>query len=254
MAEDLGDRIHPATPARRQQARRDGESAKSLELVAAIQMLGALAIAYLLFGPLAEWMSVITTNFWSVSDVNINSKTSDLVYEIQAMVLGGLAVVAPIFVLLFLLGIASHWIQTGPLFNGGQLAADVGRLSPARWLASLFTWRSLSFPLLGLPKAMLAMAVMIACCWYSRDQFFSIGALPADAMVIAMFCLVLKTCFSVAFTLFAISLCDFGLKYIGFQRRIRMTDQELRDEMRMQNGDPRIITHRREIQQTMRRA
>jgi flagellar biosynthetic protein FlhB len=115
MAEDLGDRIHPATPARRQQARRDGESAKSLELVAAIQMLGALAIAYLLFGPLAEWMSVITTNFWSVSDVNINSKTSDLVHEIQAMVLGGLAVVAPIFVLLFLLGIASHWIQTGPL-------------------------------------------------------------------------------------------------------------------------------------------
>ena len=80
----------------------------------------------------------------------------------------------------------------------------------------------------------------------SRDGY------PADAMAQQLFSLVLLICSHVAVALLMVSLLDFGMKYWGFEKRIRMTDQQLRDETRMQNGDPQTSARRRELQRGMR--
>ena len=154
--------------------------------------------------------------------------------------------------LLLLVGIISHWCQTGPVFLTKPIAPDATRLSPGRWFTRLFSLSTLAYPLIGLPKALLAVVVMAMSCWFYRDQFFALGALPADVMAEKLFSLVLMICSHVAVTLLLASLLDFGLKFLGFEKRIRMTDQQLRDEARMQNGDPQISAKRRAIQRTHR--
>jgi flagellar biosynthetic protein FlhB len=66
-------------------------------------------------------------------------------------------------------------------------------------------------------------------------------------MVTKMFSLILTVTFHVALALLVTSVADYWLKFIGHQRRIRMTDQQLRDELRMQNGDPQIHARRRRM-------
>ncbi len=253
MSEYSGDQVHPATPARREQARRDGEFAKSHELAAAVQMTGAVGVAYLFFGQLANWLRQSTTEIWSISDVKTSVSVMEITGQFQKLVFTSLLALAPIVVMLLLAGIASHWCQTGPLFLSRKIAPDVGRLSPTHWVRRLFSVGTLAIPLVGLPKTLLAAIVMMVGCWCYREQFFLLGSLPADQMVRAMFLLTLKICSLVALMLLVASLLDYGTKYLSFQQRIRMSDQQLRDEVRMQNGDPRVSAQRRELQRSNRR-
>jgi flagellar biosynthetic protein FlhB len=252
MSDFSGDQVHPASPARREQARREGDYAKSLELSAAVQMIGAVVVAYLTFGPLANWLRLWTTEIWTAPTALTNVTASDVSSQLSRLAFSSIGVLLPIAALMFLVGILSHWCQTGPVFLTKPLTPDATRLSPGRWFDRVFSLSTLAFPLIGLPKALLALVVMAVSCWFQREQFFALGSFPADVMARQLFLLVLQICSYVAITLLLASFLDFGLKYLGFQKKIRMTDQQLRDETRMQNGDPQISAQRRALQRTVR--
>jgi flagellar biosynthetic protein FlhB len=252
MSDFSGDQVHPASPARREQARRDGDYAKSHELSAAVQMIGAVVVAYLTFGPLAKWLRMWTTEIWTAPTALTKVTASDVSSQLSRLAFSSISVLLPIAALMFLVGVLSHWCQTGPVFLTKPLAPDATRLSPNRWFGRVFSLSTLAFPLIGLPKALLALVVMAVSCWFHREQFFALGSFPANVMAQQLFSLVLLVCSHVAITLLLASFLDFGLKYLGFQKKIRMTDQQLRDETRMQNGDPQISAQRRALQRTMR--
>lgn len=239
MSDVAGERHHPATPARRERARRDGEFAKSQELAASLQMLGAVTVAYLLFEPVADWLSHTTTTAWS-APVELDASATSITEQIGKVMIGSLGVLVPVFLLLMLFGIGSHWIQTGPVMLNRSCSPDFSRMSPFQWIRRLGSPRTWLFPLVSLPKALLAIVVMGISCWMSREQIFGLVTLPADEMVAGMFSQVLKSCTQVAVVLFVTSLLDYGLVWWQHQNRLRMSDQELRDEMRMQNGNPEI--------------
>ncbi len=240
MSEFSGDQVHPATPARLEQARRDGNLAKSHELAAALQMLGAIVVSYLLFEPLGTWLSQSTIAIWSKKSTLVTVDSAQFSAQMTALIWSSFAVLMPILVLLMLFGIGSHWCQTGPIYLSSKAAPDLHRMSPTHWFSRLFSLRTLAFPLVGLPKAFLAVAVMIFSCWTNRQQFFLLGSFPADQMIHKLYELVLQTCLHVAIALFATSLLDYGIAWLSHQKKLRMTDQELRDELRMQNGDPQV--------------
>ena len=50
------ERNHPASPMRRDQARRDGDIPKSFELAGALHLLGALTVAFLMLGGIGKWL------------------------------------------------------------------------------------------------------------------------------------------------------------------------------------------------------
>ena len=245
MSEFSDDQVHPATPARREQARRDGEFAKSHELAAAIQMLGAIGIAFLLFGQLGNWMQQMTTATWGQTRLQISLTSTEIGHQLSGLIFSSLSVIAPIGLMLIGVGILSHWCQTGPVFVTNKLAPDPNRIAPANWFRRLFSLSTLAFPLVGIPKSILAIVVMCSSCWLNRQSFFILANYPANEMVQRLFELVLTVSAHVAFALLLASIVDYGLKYLSFQKRLQMTDQQLRDELRMQNGNPQINAHRR---------
>ena len=238
MSENSEDQIHPATPARQEIARRDGDFAKSLELAAAVQMLGALLVAYLLFGPLATWVQQATIKIWSRPLFRNENRLAESCEQVQELIFSSILVVAPIGLLLIGCGLASHWCQTGPTFLASKPVPDLHRLAPTHWFQRVFSLSAMATLIVGLPKSILAIGVMVASCWFNRQSFLELGRLPGDQIVGAIFQLVLMISSHVAGTLLIGSILDYGFKYLGFQQRIRMTDQQLRDEARMQNGNP----------------
>ena len=63
--------------------------------------------------------------------------------------------------------------------------------------------------------------------------------------------LILKIGFQTALILFLFGLADYGLAWFGRMRRLRMSDNELREEIRMQQGDPQTTERRRRIRREM---
>jgi flagellar biosynthesis protein FlhB len=237
MSEDSADQIHPATPARREMARRDGDFAKSFELAASLQMLGIIVVAWLLFDPLATWLKQATTEAWSpqLSSQSITQiSRHEFNDQIRRWIFSSFTVLAPIGALLLGFGIFAHWCQTGPLFLSGKLTPDLHRLAPTNWFQRLFSIDTLAFPLIGLPKSVVALGAMFASGWFNRSSFLELGTKPIDEMVTGMFQLVLTVSLQVAVVLVIASVLDYGLKQFSFQHRIRMTEQQLRDEARTQ--------------------
>lgn len=244
---DSEDQIHVPTPARREQARLDGDIPKSFELAAALQLIGAIAAAYLLLGGLGKQISSLTTELWSETGTQISINESQITSQLQNLAGVLLYALAPLLVLLMMVGIASHWIQTGPVFISNKLAPDVTRMGPGNWTRRLFSIEGMAFVIVGVPKTLVAFAVLGLASWSYRFEFLQLANYPADVLVSKLFGLVLTIVFFVAFALLITSLADYWLKYSSHQRRLRMTDQQLRDELRSQNGDPQVRSRQREM-------
>lgn len=247
MTDSSEDRVHEATPARRAKARNDGDVAKSFELAAAVQMIGAVAAAYLFLKGCGNWMQSWTLKTWAPANVKTSISPEAFTHQIQTIAVGSLSVLVPLLLLLMLAGIASHWLQTGPLFVARRIAPDPTRLATGNWFRHVFSLNSLATVVIGIPKMLVAIGVLGVSSWFHRNDFLELANCPVDAMVDKMLTLGLTITFHVALALLFTSGIDFWLKIVGHQRRIRMSDQELRDELRMQNGDPQIQARRQRI-------
>ncbi|MDA7884833.1 EscU/YscU/HrcU family type III secretion system export apparatus switch protein [Mariniblastus sp.] len=246
MSESMEDRIHVATPSRRQQARQDGDVVKSHELAAAVQMLGAIAATYYLLGNVSQWIRTWTTETWTSAPENLNLSSQDFTEQIQMTIVGALTHLAPLMGLLVVVGVISHWLQSGPLFLPKRVSLDPTRLASGTW-KNIFSISGLFTIITGVPKTILAGIAAGTSIWIQQDGFFQLANYPIDLMASKMLGLVLSVSLHVAITLLFASTFDFLMKFVNHENRLKMTDQQLRDEMRMQNGDPQIHRRRQEL-------
>jgi flagellar biosynthetic protein FlhB len=228
------DRIHPATPARQQQAWRDGDYAKSHELAASLHLLGGLLVAGGLFGTIANWLQKTTLTIYSTPS-NFILKTDDVVGQLQSILYSCLPILGSTGALIVLLSIAAHWCQTGVVLTGNRISPDMYRLSPAHWFSQVFSRTGVITTLIGVAKVLLILTVMFASCWINRDSFLCLGTLPIDQLGSAILKLALLICGQLALVLLIGSGFDYWIKYLRYQSRIQMTDQQLREEQKMQS-------------------
>jgi flagellar biosynthetic protein FlhB len=146
--------------------------------------------------------------------------------------------VLPILGLIALAGIASHLVQTGGSVNARRVAPDIARLSPLAWWKRVFSVESISSGTLAIPKTACVVAAAIVATWYQRDRLLALPALEPAHMVRGMSTIVCIALASAGVAMLATSIVDYAIARFSYFRRLRMTDQQLRDEFRMLNARP----------------
>lgn len=247
MSESGGDRRHAATPTRLQRARQDGDIPKSFELATAFQMLGTTLVAYLTFHQVGSWLTSITIQNWETAGNSLAISTPEITAQLQNLLGSAVIVLLPMLGLIFLIGIGSHWLQTGPMFLSNKVMPDVTRLGPGNWKRQTFSMSSMASLLVGIPKTTIAAAVFGGSIYCHQMEFFNLAGYSIDVMVSKMFALILTVTLQVGLALFVVSIADYGLKYVGHRRRIRMTDEELREELRTQDGTGQVRNRQRQL-------
>ena len=245
------EQVHPASPYRRDQAYREGDFAKSFELSGAIQALAAIAVGSLLLGGLANWICQWTSETWKKTAGELTFEPVAATEQLQATAFSITAVMAPTLLLMFFAGILAHMSQTGVKIHVNRVIPDVSRAGPQKWWRHVFSMNAFSLPFIGLPKTVVAFITGGLSFWMQKEAFFGLSRLPVELIGQEMFSLVLGVCFHVALVLFVLSLVDYALQRWSFERRIRMTEQQVRDEARMQNGDPQVMNQRRTLHRSL---
>ena len=247
MSEPQDDRTHPASPLRTEQARRDGDVAKSNDLVVAIQSLGALVAGFILLSAAFHWVYQFTRQRWQSAGIHLDADAPTSVADLQNISHSLAWVVSPLLASLFLIAVASHLVQSGVVFKPSRVVPDVRRLGFSRWKSNTFSLGNLAQVLIGLPKGLIAFSTAIWLCWMQRARFLQLSGLGITDLVEQMFGLVILICFETALVLLVFSMLDYAMHWFSHRRRLQMTDQELRDENRMQNGDPQVSATRRRL-------
>lgn len=252
MNHSSADKNHEASALRRQKAKSEGDFPRSLELAIALQVIGFTIVGFLCLESITNRISTAAQQSWQDRSIINLSAESSAAYGLD-LVGSTMWALVPLLVGCWLVVVASHWIQTGPVWLPGKVTADVSRVSPSHWAGQVFSMSTCSYLFVGLPKFFLTIAVAAISFWCQRETVFSMPFQPVDRMGPTIASVLMQTTFHVGLVLLASSAIDYWMHYLSFDKRIRMTDQELREEIRAQDGDPTVNAQRKSLSNNFQR-
>lgn len=249
MAEHDADAQHPASPIRLQQARQEGDAARSQELAIAVQLVLGSILVYLLIQGLINNLSHLATGFWSGNHVQDCLTIADFHQLFRDHLLALLKLLLPLLGIIFLTACMSHWLQSvaTPLF--ARPLVQPRNLNPAQGLARIFSFRSLSKGFLGIPKVVIVGLVTLTAAWQQRAAIAQLQLTSIDNLATKLTDCLFAIALSTALTLLLLSVAEYLVERHSFHRRHQMTDQQLRDENRMQGPNTQVAHRRQEFYQ-----
>lgn len=254
MADDKpnsDERTEPASEKKKSDSREKGMVAKSADLNAAANLLfGFLTIS--LFGSMlyGQMSSMFTYVLMHAHSIEVDSAT---IHSFMYLVVSFLAVsLLPILAALMILGIASNILQSGFMFSPKALELKWAKLNPISGIKRvLFSTHSLVEMGKGTAKA----AVVGIVAYNVIDNLIgeSVSLIDSDVSNIGGFMMTAatKVIVNVGIAFFVIASFDYFYQKFEFEKNLRMTKQEVKEEYKMSEGDPtvkgRIKTIQRQI-------
>ncbi len=244
-----GEPTHPATPRRRELARTAGQVPVSRDLTGAVLLIAMVGLL-LAFGP-AVFQFLVRATKEHLTTADVDADPLHWAERWQATVAALGSVLLPILTGLFVLGLAAHLLQTRFLFRLASAAPNVGRLHPLTGLRRLFTADNAAHAGFTAAKTLAVLAVGTGSVYGMRAELMALPNLAPAQLAAAGGAILLRLVALVAAALFALALVAYAYQRWRFECSIRMTAQELREEIKGQSTDPQIATRRRHVRATM---
>jgi flagellar biosynthetic protein FlhB len=244
-----GEPIHPATPRRRESARAAGQAPVSRDLTGAVLLISMTGMLFA-FGPAVfQFLVRATKQHLTAADVNADPQHWAQRWQATAVALG--EVLLPILAGLVVFGLAAHWMQTRFLFRSAAATPDVGRINPMAGLCRIFSADNAAHVGFAAAKLLAIFAVGAGGVYAMRDELMALPNLAPAELTAAGGAILLKLVAVVAVALFAVALVGYAYQRWRFECSIRMTTQELREEIKSQSTDPQIAARRRRVRASL---
>lgn len=247
------DKTEQATPFKLEEARRQGQVAKSSDL----SSLGLLAVFLVAVFAMSPTVIEGTLRFAS----RLLSAAGQVSLSIpHAVSLGRwystslLELLSPLLVMLAVAGIAINLLLVGPVLSFKPLSPDFTRLNPAQGFKRVFSLRTLYDTTKTIFKVALLMVAAYAMITAYLGDLISLSQKPIGHMPHALVRIGGLTLFALLGALLIVGLVDAIYTRWDFLRMMRMSTRELRDEVRRREGDPKIKSKRRELLAKLRRS
>ncbi len=168
------------------------------------------------------------------------------------MVLGELAqVVLPVFGVNLVAAITLCLLQTGFLFVPDRIMPDITRLNPLAGAAAIVSLQSVVRLFLGIWKVVVVVAVAYVALYKHRLTVLSLIGFDVPQIGAYAWDVCVWTSIKVAIALLLLAILDYGFQWWQNERDLRMTNEEVREEMRNLQGDPQVAARRRAVQRQM---
>jgi flagellar biosynthetic protein FlhB len=222
-----------ATPYRRRKLREEGNVAKSVEIAtASTVLLGSIVIfftGYTLFSKVLEL-------FWSVS-LNPHADFHRIFIQIKE---GIFPLILPFFVLSLLVVVLTHIAQFGFLFTTKPLEPKLERLNPFEGLKRIFSLTTLFELTKNLLKVSLLMIVAYFFVKSGLWELFNLFASENSTAIRSFLSFTFKLVIFISVIALFIALLDYAYKRWDYERRIRMSKEEVKEEYKQHEGNPLV--------------
>jgi len=253
MSDDKNqEKTERATPKRRRDARKKGQVALSKEISSAFVLLVALVVFYFS----GSWMFskvilLMREAFQNIETLNLTSSSFQpfLINIINQFIL----IISPLVCAIMVMGIISNVVQTGFLFSTEAITFKLSKINPVKGLKRLYSLRSL----VELVKSLTKISLVGGIAFFVLKSRFDnvLGLIQLDVLRILTF--IASEASIVGFYTFGflvvLAIFDYAFQRWHHEKDLRMTKQEVKEEMKHTEGDPKIKARIRSIQQEMSR-
>ncbi|WP_199880768.1 flagellar biosynthesis protein FlhB [Bacillus massiliglaciei] len=245
-----GEKTEKATPKKRQDQRKKGQVAKSQDVNTAINLAAVFAV--LLFaGPFMykHIIGIMRDFFQNRMQENL---TEDNVPLLLAEVMTSMGLVlAPIFGVALAAGIAANLMQTGFLFSAETIQFKLEKLDPIKGFKRIFSMRALVELLKSLLKISFVGLVVFYVLWQRMDEIIELSQVSVGSALSILGDITASVGIYAAVALLFIAILDYMYQKYDFEKNIRMSKQDIKDEYKNSEGDPLIKSKIKQKQRQM---
>jgi flagellar biosynthetic protein FlhB len=244
-----------ATPQRKKKAREQGDIVHSRELLSAMAMLGGvIMLGTLSHGFVANWNKAYVESLRSamtgVRGVDEQSGEQLLNGAVRRILVPALLPVGLVMAASFTGALVSGVAQSGGVqIRPKAMELKFSKLNPVTNLGNLFSLRSAT----RVVKSLVPAAVMVVLGWGALKALMISTPVMGLMRLPAMFSSAYGLALDAAWVTLVWSGLDYAIEWRSWNQRLRMSKQEMRDEMRDSMGNPQIKAKVRQIQRAMRK-
>lgn len=255
MAEQEG-RSEQATGRRKEEARQKGQVAVSRDVSTAAILLGGLAFIYALIGAATTTLSDLMREWLSLA-ADMGSRQTigpDIFHELMMKVsLDVLGLSMPLVGGVAVIGMACYLAQTGFLWNSEGLSLDVSRISPLKGFGRLFSLRSVAELVKSILKITVITWIGVMAIRQDMTVLPSLIQYDLESVLGVTGELAFKLALWIGLTVAVLAGADYGYQRFEWERNLRMSKQEVKQERRESEGDPMLRSRVRSLQREMAR-
>ena len=252
MASD--EKTEKATPKKRRDQRKKGNVATSKDVITVASLVGCFYCLQLLFpGIFRRMRDLMLFQVTSVADIEELSLSSLQLVGMKAIETAAWCIF-PLGVISLAIGVIGTGIQTRFLFTREPLKFKLSKLSPLKGLKNMFSTRQL----VELVKSLLKIIILAAVLYgILKDELVMIAQMM-DVNPISAATYVLKEIISmilqIGMIFAAIAGFDFFYQRWKYEKDLKMSKDEVKEEYKQMEGDPQVKGKIRSLQQNMARS
>lgn len=251
MAEsEDSERTEEATPQRREDFRKRGQVAQSRELSSVLVLFASLFAIWFLGRFFFDQIYQVFTR--SFTDFLLTSaRDEDWVEALKFSFTKAAFIVGPIAVIMWIVNVTSTVIQIGFLHNEEALNFDFSRLDPVAGFQKIFSLKGLVEGFKAIIKMSLVAVIVFSIISSEAHKVPQLSHYDVNSLFVYMGVILLKLMGWVGLFMLTLSGLDYFFQRWDLEKKMRMTKQELKEEIKSREGDPLIRARVRKLQREM---
>lgn len=246
-----GEKTERATDKKRQDSRKKGQVLKSQDVTSALVILSVFLMLFFLAGFIRErfftFFQHSFTHFFSIKQFDANTAMTiytEVVIEMAIILL-------PIMVIAVIAGIAGNLFQFGWLFTTEPLKFDLKKLDPIKGLKRMFSIKAIVELMKSVLKISFIGTVTFFVIWTNIENVLSLAFKTAWDTFSTIGQLAAIMGISASFTLLFIAILDYFYQKYDYEKNLKMSKQDIKDEHKNTDGDPLIKSRIKQRQREM---
>jgi flagellar biosynthetic protein FlhB len=242
------ERTEPASDKKRHDTRRKGSVAKSMDLNSAAGIMFGLLILSVGGSAIAIHLGdVARATFMNLSSIDLNP--TSVQYYVKSSMTSFVVILLPVLLSFMLVGLISNIAQVGFLFTMQPLQPSFTKLNPLSGIKRVLISKH---SLVELAKGFAKVAIVGFVAYNALATVLEESVSLADSDVLAILQFMSQVTvvigLKVGLAYFVLAAADYMFQRFEFEKQLRMTKEEVKEESKQSEGDPQIKGRIRTIQ------
>lgn len=246
------ERTEQGTPKRKEEAREKGQVARSREVSSVAGLAACLIYFYFNATGLLEKISaMMTSTFRSAGRVTIS------IDNVQTLLIGLLfkvfVLLLPIFIVVFVIGIIANVAQVGVLFSSTAIQPELSKIDPLKGFKRLFSLNSFVEFIKNILKMLIIGMVSYLVIRNEVNGFLPLAEQTVWEIMLYLGKITFKILLTTCWVLIILAILDYVYQRWEYEKGLRMSRQEIKEEFKNSDGDPAIKARIKRLQREMSR-
>jgi flagellar biosynthetic protein FlhB len=235
------------TARRLDEARRRGQVPRSRELNTVAVVLAGVATAVVLSGTAGDELRAVLVDHFTLTRADAFDPGA-MIRHLAEGLHAALLILAPIFAATVAAALLSSVALGGFQVSSEALKLDFGKLSPMKGVRRVFSLHGLAELVKAFAKFVFLGGVAALLVWVEFEDFLRLGDMEIGPALSATAKLLGWTTLVVAGASVLLAAVDVPFQLWDYKRQLRMTQQEVRDEVKETEGRPEVRSKIRQLQ------